>query len=152
MWTNNQEIINNLESGYYWFREKILSYHTKKQERIIWLQQSTTKRIPETMDIGDDCSGPYLDGPAMKKDNAEIWNQKVPMPTEKISMLTKEQLYYIVNCYPERVSQEEALEEYKVIYKLEEYKVIYKNDDISSTDNDKYWEIAAKIVNELASQ
>ena len=80
MWTNNQEIINNLPSGYYWLREKVLNYHSKQKERIIWLQQSKKKGIPETMDMGDDCCGPYLDGLAMQKDDAEIWNQKVTIP------------------------------------------------------------------------
>ena len=50
-------------------------------------------------------------------------------------MITKRQLYYITNCYPEKITDEEAQD-------------VYDRADV----DDSYWESAAKIVNELANK
>lgn len=49
-------------------------------------------------------------------------------------MISKEQLYYIVKVYPERVTQSEAAIQYALV------------------DDDSYWTAAAKIINELANE
>lgn len=50
-------------------------------------------------------------------------------------MITKKQLYYITNCYPEKITDEEAEDVYK-----------------KAEPDDSYWELAARIVNELANE